>query len=125
MGMLNMARYVRQGEQDGDTGTGYMYGAGAPPSVKFQAAVGHSKSEDVRRNRLCLAASEPSTSSSDMPYAQQAHSCSHSLASRPSFSLSQFHDTRQPLAGAFRNNSAADGRLGLLSHSTQPAISAA
>jgi hypothetical protein len=35
-------------------------------------------SEDVRRNRLCLAASEPSTSSSDMPYAQQAHSCCHS-----------------------------------------------
>ena len=44
---------------------------------------------NVDRNRLCLAASEPSTSSSDMPYAQQAHSCCHSLTSPPpSFSLS-------------------------------------
>ena len=34
-------------------------------------------------------------------------------------------DTRRPLAGAFRNNSTADGRLWLLSHSNRLAISAA
>ena len=68
---------------------------GAPP-VK-SSAVGHSNPRTSARNRLCHAASEPSTSSSDMPYAQQAHSSCHSVTSRPSFSLSQTHGSRSRL----------------------------
>ena len=96
------------------------------PVKKSIAAVGHySNPRTSAVTASALPLTEPSTSS-DMPYAQQAHSCSHSLASRPSFlACRNSIDTRQPLAGAFRNNSTADGRLWLLSHSNRLAISAA
>ena len=70
-----------------------------------------------------LPLTEPSTSTRNA-IAQQAHSCSHSLTSRPPLACCGSTDTRQPLAGAFWNNSTADGRLWLFSHSNQSAISA-
>ena len=65
-------------------------GAGAPPKVSNAKAVGIQTNPTCALYRSALPLRNLSTSIA-MPYAQQAHSYCHSVTSRPSFSLSQFH----------------------------------